>query len=85
MEAFGGAYRVQDSSYPVLQLVPPSSEYWPTIVICPSCQRKGGVSPLTWALRPTDSGSAQSFELLTNAMRLLSGDQPGVFIEPWPP
>jgi hypothetical protein len=26
-----------------------------------------------------------SFEFVTKAMRLLSGDQPGVFIVPWPP
>ena len=31
------------------------------------------------------STQCQSFELDTKAMRLLSGDQLGVLIDPWPP
>lgn len=46
VEAFGGAYRVQDSSYPVLQLVPPSSEYWPTIVIWSVVPAEGRREPV---------------------------------------
>jgi hypothetical protein len=54
--------------------------------------RKAGKSPSAGPdrfyelMRRTRGGvDAQSFEFDTNAMRLLSGDQPGVFIEPWPP
>jgi hypothetical protein len=46
------------------------------------CRRPAG-----WPWLPGVRGDLdrQSFEFDTNAMRLLSGDQPGVFIEPWPP